>query len=184
MAAQQQLLVFTKIWTRISVPILSKPFNPPHPRRVRKVKSAPGFNGNFFLRRRAGQHPRQPMIAGNGDGTHGNHIEEGILFQRFDLPGKAFRIGHIVLIHARKITTTGQIDRFIQSDREPLVFTIPKNPDPSVPNVRNILKRIVRRTIIDDQQFPIGERLLDNRKHGESQITSRIEHRHGHGNQG
>ncbi len=123
------------------------------------------------------------MILVNGDGAGGNQIQFSIPFQGFYLPGKALRIGHVILIHARKIPSAGQIDRFIESRRKPFVFAIPQNPYPMITNVRNVLKRVIGRTIIDDQQFPIGKRLPDNRKHGKPEIASRIKYRHGHGNQ-
>jgi len=181
-AAQQQFLVFTKIRPGLGVSEFPEPFDPAHPGRVGQVKPAPGFGDNFSLRRRR-QPARQSVIPVNRNGMGGNQIQPRIFFQRFDLPGEALRIRHVILIHARQIPAAGQIDRFIEPCCKPLVCTIFQYADSLIPYIVNILKRIVRRAVINNQQFPVGERLPDNRKHGKPKTASRIEYRHGYGNQ-
>src|SRR3989338_2482583 len=48
--AQQQLLIFTKVWAGNCVAMLAEPFDSAHPGRVREVKSLPGAGAYFFVR--------------------------------------------------------------------------------------------------------------------------------------
>src|SRR5712671_29767 len=163
-SAKEQILIFGphELWDRVAVAV--KPFDAPHPSRVRQIESVPGVSADFGVGSAKGEKSdRMPFVPKhNGLGTGQVYVR--IALEEFDLALEPGGVGDVVLIHSREVLSSREVYPLVESGRQAQVHSILDDSD-SVVRRFEPCNAVVRRAIVDENQFPFTERLeSDGRK--------------------
>src|SRR6266853_2026926 len=157
-SAKEQILIFGphELWDRVAVAV--KPFDAPHPSRVRQIESVPGVSVDFGVGSAKGEKSdRMPFVPKhNSLGTGQVYVR--IPLEEFDLALEARGVGDVVLIHSREVLSSRELYPLVESGRQAQVSSILDDPD-SVVRSFEPCHAVVRRTIVDENQLPFAERL-------------------------
>jgi hypothetical protein len=97
-----------------------------------------------------------------------------------ELPCKAMRQSDVICVHARNPLATSHPDTLIQGLDQPPVFPGDQNDPVILAEPLQEFQCAIRRTIINDDEFKIGEGLPQNGLDGGLKILTAIEYREQH----
>src|SRR6267154_780877 len=128
-SAKEQILIFGphELWDRVAVAV--KPFDAPHPSRVRQIESVPGVSADFGVGSAKGEKSdRMPFVPKhNGLGTGQVYVR--IALEEFDLALEPGGVGYVVLIHSREVLSSREVYPLVESGRQAQVHSILDDPD-------------------------------------------------------
>src|SRR5712691_7235214 len=160
-SAKEQILIFGPHELRDCVAVAVKPFDAPHPSRVRQIESVPGVSADFGVGSAKGEKSdRMPFVPKyNSLGTGQVYVR--IALEEFDLALEPGGVGDVVLIHSREVLSSREVYPLVESGRQAQVPSILDDSD-SVVRSFEPCHAVVRRAIVDENQFPFTERLEPN----------------------
>ena len=100
-----------------------------------------------------------------------------------NLPPEAVRQRHVVGIEARDVAARRRVECPIERRGEAEALVVPQDDQPGVVDLAEDLARPVGRAVVDDDQLEVGERLAEDTREREAQVTSRVVGRHEHGDE-
>ena len=109
------------------------------------------------------EQPDGPAVRFDRQSTGAEQIDGPVPFEMFYLKFKPSRKSDVVGVHSGDVFAACTLNDLIQPRSEPTSRAVPQQDDSGITDCANLFGRSVVRTIVDDNQLPVAERLADDR---------------------
>ena len=171
-------LIFRHMRAFAIVRIFLKPARATAPARVRKWKAdeRPRDDVSMF---QAHRHLANKFaLADENHGATTDQIKLRAFAQASDLPGKTLREANIVGIHPGDEFSFAESHRLVEACRQSGGTGFADQPNPPVTKPLDDGAALIGGAVIDNDHFPIAQRLHPNRAYGHTNGRGAVSHRH------